>query len=115
MLDVKRELEISVQKCGSSSKALNDSMEFNLYGFDTSYDNTLAVIVAINENCIIPSMVLCTCNAVYMQTYHTILQVQAENCFSLQESKMLEPVPDLHALRFEDLENLLILKFHNRC
>ncbi|KAL3530814.1 hypothetical protein ACH5RR_010136 [Cinchona calisaya] len=51
----------------------------------------------------IPSLVLCTYNAVYMQTYHTILQLQAENCFPLQESRMLEPVPDIHALRFKDL------------
>lgn len=91
---------------------------------DSSFENPLPVISAINQNCIaplvdylvpmmkdqeqygrisciiydvvmnfgnsaanhlkIPSMVLCTCTAAYMQTYHTLLQLQAENQIPLQ-------------------------------
>ncbi|KAL3518126.1 hypothetical protein ACH5RR_020715 [Cinchona calisaya] len=118
-------------------------LEDNLSDIDTSSNNILAVIEAMNENCKGPlqdslaqmmkdqekygqvccivydavmsfgrsaadhlqiaSMVLRTCSAFYMQTYHTILQLQAENFFPLQESKLLEPAPELHALRFKDL------------
>ncbi|XP_027164931.1 UDP-glucose iridoid glucosyltransferase-like [Coffea eugenioides] len=50
----------------------------------------------------ISSLVLGTCSALYMQVYPTILQLQSEHYFPLQDSKMLEPVPGLGTLRFKD-------------
>ncbi|CDP06822.1 unnamed protein product [Coffea canephora] len=67
------------------------------------YDAVMHFSRSMANHLNISSMVLGTFSAFYMQTHHTILRLGAENSIPLQESKLLEPVPELHALRFKDL------------
>ncbi|CAI9106871.1 OLC1v1006110C1 [Oldenlandia corymbosa var. corymbosa] len=68
-----------------------------IYDILMGFGNSVAVQLKI------PSLVLSTCSAFYMQTYRIVLKLQAQNQIPLREAKMLEPVPELHALRYKDL------------
>nr|QSB46665.1 glycosyltransferase [Rubia yunnanensis] len=78
-----------------------------IYDVITSFGNTVA------DHFKIPSLVLSTCNAVYMQVLHTILQLQAQNQIPLPESRLLDQVPQLHALRYKDMGIPVTNKINN--
>ncbi|XP_027153152.1 UDP-glucose iridoid glucosyltransferase-like [Coffea eugenioides] len=77
-----------------------------LQGYQVScmiYDALLFFVDSVSTHLKIPSIILRPNMAAYMLSCHCICQLQAENRIPFPESRLQEPVPELHPLRFKDL------------
>lgn len=66
------------------------------------YDNNMFIVDEVATQLGIPSIVLRIYNAAYLHSMITILQ-QPEKYFPFEDSQLLDPLPDLHPLRFKDI------------
>ncbi|KAL3518123.1 hypothetical protein ACH5RR_020712 [Cinchona calisaya] len=67
------------------------------------YDSLLFFVDSVATHLKIPGIVLRPSLAAYMQSYQYILQLHAQNLIPFPESRLLEPIPELYPLRFQDL------------
>ncbi|XP_027152126.1 UDP-glucose iridoid glucosyltransferase-like [Coffea eugenioides] len=77
-----------------------------LQGYPVSciiYDSYLCFVDSVATHLKIPSIVLRPNMAASMLSRRYICQLQAENRIPFPESRLLDPVPELHPLRFKDL------------
>ncbi|XP_055808719.1 UDP-glycosyltransferase 76E1-like [Solanum dulcamara] len=65
------------------------------------YDNIMFFVDDVATQLRLPSIVLRTFSAAYLHSLITILQ-QPEKYFPLEDSQLLDPLPELHPLRFKD-------------
>ncbi|KAM3205145.1 UDP-glycosyltransferase 76E1-like [Capsicum annuum] len=66
------------------------------------YDNIMFYVDDVATQLRLPSIVLCILSAAYMHSMITILQ-QPEKYFPFEDSQLLDPLPELHPLRFKDV------------
>ncbi|WMV52198.1 hypothetical protein MTR67_045583 [Solanum verrucosum] len=66
------------------------------------YDNIMFFVDDVATQLRLPSIVLRTYSAAYLDSMLTILQ-QPEKYFPFKDSQLLDPLPELHPLRFKDI------------
>ncbi|KAK4377615.1 hypothetical protein RND71_003911 [Anisodus tanguticus] len=66
------------------------------------YDNIMFFVDDVATQLRLPSIVLRTFSAAYLNSMLTIFQ-QSEKYFPFEDSQLLDPLPELHPLRFKDL------------
>ncbi|KAM3287984.1 UDP-glycosyltransferase 76E1 [Capsicum chacoense] len=66
------------------------------------YDNVMFFVDDVAVQLRLPSIVLRTFSAAYLHSMITILQ-QPEKYFPFEDSQLLDPLPELHPLRFKDV------------
>ncbi|KAK7262512.1 hypothetical protein RJT34_30086 [Clitoria ternatea] len=67
------------------------------------YDGLMHSVDSVARELKLPSMVLRTTSTTNLLTYHTFLQLHTSGCLPLQDSMLLDLVPELEPLRFKDL------------
>ncbi|KAG5582786.1 hypothetical protein H5410_053413 [Solanum commersonii] len=66
------------------------------------YDNVMIFVDDVATQLRLPSIVLHTSSATYLHSMITIFQ-QPEKYFPFEDSQLLDPLPELHPLRFKDV------------
>ncbi|KAK4724940.1 hypothetical protein R3W88_027719 [Solanum pinnatisectum] len=66
------------------------------------YDNVMIFVDDVATQLRLPSIVLHTSSAAYLHSMITIFQ-QPEKYFPFEDSQLLDPLPELHPLRFKDV------------
>ncbi|KAK4724988.1 hypothetical protein R3W88_027767 [Solanum pinnatisectum] len=71
------------------------------------YDNVMFFVDDVATQRKVPSIVLCTFSVVFTHSMITIFQ-QPKKYFPFEDSQLLDPLPDLHPLRYKDVPFFVI-------
>ncbi|KAL3518125.1 hypothetical protein ACH5RR_020714 [Cinchona calisaya] len=78
------------------------------------HDGLLFFVDSVATHLKIPGIVLRPSLAAFMQSYHYILQLHAQNLIPFPESRLLEPIPELYPLRFKDLPDKITFEIRKQ-